>query len=128
MLMFQHIYRHGQLRFEQFLQEIMSDSRVDIGLSFNQQVKGKSSIPDGHISQKSLNIYIEAKADGTLYLEQIKRHVKSIKESNIPNNSAILIGLSKNQSDESTLKKFRDACDANIRYVNITYFELVSIF
>lgn len=128
MLMFRHIYRHNPLRFEKFLKEIISDAQIEIGLIFCQQIKEQSSIPDGYIRQTPLSIYIEAKADGELYLEQIKRHVDSVRESNLPKGSAIIIGLSKRQPNDKTTKEFESVCnEAGIHYSAITYSELVAL-
>lgn len=116
MLMFRHVYRQNPLRFEKLLKEIISDSQIDIGLIFSQQIREQSSIPDGYIRQAPLSIYIEAKADGDFYLEQIKRPYRQCKKSKPPIGSAIIIGLSKKQPNEATVRQFEQACAAdNVR-------------
>ena len=128
MLMFRHIYRYSSQRFEKFLKEIISDAQIDIGLSFKQQVREYSSIPDGHIQQAALSIYIETKTDGELYLEQMQRHVDSITKLNLSKGSAIIIGLAKKQPSKKTISDIKTICkDANILYTTITYSELVKL-
>lgn len=128
MLMFRHIYRHNPLRFEKFLKEIISDAQIDIGLVFSQQIREQSSIPDGYIRQTPLSIYIEAKADGELYLEQIQRHVDSVVKSNLPKGSAVIIGLAKKQPNEADIREFERVCnEVGIHYTTITYLELVAL-
>ena len=64
LLMFRHLYRHNPLGFERFLNNMIDDEKLEIGLVFQQQVRAKKSVPDGIISQEPFNIYIEAKVGG----------------------------------------------------------------
>ena len=124
MLMFRHIYRHSSSRFESLLKEIITDEQYDIGLIFNQQERASHSIPDGHIYQEPLSIYIEAKADGKLNLEQIKRHAESAAEQKKEN--TIIIGLAKTEPSTSDLKAFETACaNHQVQFVSVTYSELI---
>ena len=126
LLMFRHLYRHSVLRFEGFLKEIIGNDYIDIGLIFEQQIRAESSVPDGMITQQPLNIYIEAKADGVLYPEQIKRHIDSIKKHKVKSDTAIIIGLCRDALSDSDLLKFEGLCiDKAITFVYITYNELV---
>jgi hypothetical protein len=128
MLMFRHLYRHAPLRFEQMLKDIISDATIDIGLLFSQQVKAENSIPDALITQKPISIFIEAKADGELYPEQIQRHAQSVVKAQLPKGSAIIIGLTKNRPDNTLEKSFGDICnDKGIHFAVITYHELLEV-
>lgn len=128
MLMFRHLYRHSPLRLEKLLKEIISDATIDIGLVFSQQVKAENSVPDALITQKPISIFIEAKADGELYAEQIERHVKSVINASLPEWSAVIIGLTKNSTDNTLYQQFKERCkNQHIHFAVITYGELLDI-
>lgn len=128
MLMFRHVYRHAPLRFEKLLKEVISDASIDLGMVFSQQIRAHNSVPDALITQKPLSIYIEAKADGDLYPEQIQRHVDSVLQEKLPKGSSIIIGLTKKRPNQLVVKSFEDICnDKGINFAIITYSELLEI-
>ena len=54
------IYNYSALKASQLLSELTCES-IEIGIGINQQERGKESVPDGSIIQKSFKILIESK-------------------------------------------------------------------
>lgn len=66
-----------------FLSEVLSrllgeDVGDTVGVQFHQQVKKKSSTPDGLIFQRPFVIYVETKNFDWFYDDQIERHLESL--------------------------------------------------
>ena len=83
-------------------------------------------MPDALITQQSLSIFFEAKRRGRLDNGQILRHAESIKSRNVPNGSAILIGLTSrplSSKAEASLKK--EVETRGVRFFAVTYTNLV---
>jgi hypothetical protein len=126
LLMLRHIYRHSVAKFENLVAEIMGDANTQIGLVFNQQVKAHDSIPDAVIQQSALNIYIEAKKDGCLDVEQLARHVSSIQKAGHDAKSSVLVGLTKKMPGSHDMARFKDMCHtAGVNFIAVTYAGLV---
>lgn len=127
LLMMRHLYRNSPTRMESFIKSVLDDDQIEIGLTFQQQIRASNSIPDALISQSALNIFIEAKADGLLYLDQIQRHVDSITAQNIEKESCIILGLTKRLPADKDLTDIRNACKTNgIKFTAVTYSELIA--
>jgi hypothetical protein len=126
LLMLRHFYRYSPIKFDNLIKEIIGDSNIEIGLSFQQQVRESSSIPDAFISQKPINIFIEAKANGRHYIEQIGRHIKSAEDKNFPEGSVIIICLSKHKIPDQDLLLICEQCEKKrFIFVAISYSELL---
>ena len=126
LLMLRHVYRSSPDLLEAVIKGVMEEDDVEIGLRFKQQVKGKASVPDAVLSQKALNIYIEAKRWNKLYDQQLSNHMESIADKKHPTNSAFLIGLTLHRISENDRDTWRtEALRHNIRFVAITYSDLL---
>lgn len=124
LLMCRHLYQHNTARFEKLLNSIIGDERLEIGLVFEQQVRADKSVPDGVVSQKPFNLYIEAKLDGKLDKDQILRHLQSAKD----NDQSYIIGLTKETLTPSELSEYKNICaDEGVVFAATTYTDLVSI-
>lgn len=124
MLMFRHLYRHSPARFESLLEEIAPASGLQVGLKFNQQERHSDSISDATITQNAFKVYIEAKADGELYEEQLQRHINSITNDNNLGVS-LLVGLSKRAPSRAIIDKFVNAENRAIPVIFVTYADLL---
>ncbi len=126
MLMLRHVYRHSPIMFGKLVEQLIEDSKIEIGLTFSQQLRSEGSTPDALISQKPVNIYIEAKSDGELYLDQIKRHAKSIKNNNNGSFTSVIVGLSKKSVSKKNLVEFQKACEEHgASFTAVTYRDIV---
>ena len=134
LLLFQYLYNHDSKRFEDFLEGLIGledNISVSIGPDFEQQVRGKSSIPDAHIHQKGFSIIIEAKPHGNLEERQLLDHVEAFKN----NDEKILLALTKDAESEADSrlikKKIKERYpqkSASINFANVTYEEIILNF
>lgn len=126
MLMLRHVYRSSPRLLEDVLQALLEEDEVEIGPRFEQQVGAAYSIPDAVLSQKPLNIYVEAKHGDGLYDDQLERHMRSIADKGHPESSAFLIGLTKNATDKDEDERWKkQALEYGITFAATTYRELL---
>lgn len=77
LLLFSHLYAFSPARLESLLGSLLGDSDLIIGLDFQQQVRGKGSVPDARITQGSFSLVIETKVDATVNAMQLKSHIQA---------------------------------------------------
>ncbi len=123
LLMFRHLYRHNPLGFQRFLNSMIDDENLEVGLVFQQQVRVAQAVPDGIISQEPFNIYIEAKRNGKLNQDQISRHLQSAREKK----KSYILGLTKNSLSVQELEQYENLCGEEVTFVAITYTNLVRL-
>ncbi len=120
--MFRHLYRHNPLSFERFLNSMIDDESLEVGLVFQQQVNAEQSVPDGMISQEPFNIYIEAKVGGELNQDQIERHLQTAKDKE----QSYIVGLTRNPLSETKLGRYKNLCaNEDVIFAATTYTDLV---
>ncbi|MCT7990341.1 hypothetical protein [Laspinema olomoucense] len=93
-----------------FLSEVLSTllgERLSgaVGVKFSQQNRGKKSVPDGTISQEAFLIVIETKRDNRFNLEQLSRHLESMKEQPA---IKVLMALGNFEWEEPNPEAFQD--------------------
>ena len=124
LLMFRHLYRHNPLGFERFLNNMIGDENLEVGLVFRQQVKTKKSTPDGVISQNPFNIYIEAKRNGKLLKDQIRRHLQIAKDKE----QGYILGLVQTPLSVTKLEQYKNFCSSEgVAFATTTYTDLVHL-
>lgn len=122
LLMLRHLYQSSPLKFEKFLINAFDDINISIGPNFEQQIRASKSVPDGFISQKPFNIFIEAKDNGNLDKGQIERHLEHAEKSN----NAFIIGLTKEKLINSEKEEYEQLCKSkNVKFIGLTYLEIV---
>lgn len=124
LLALRHLYERSPRKLEEVLRSLTDESPV-VGVAFVQQEKGSHSVPDGHISQKAWDIYIESKRHGDLDPRQIERHVRSIANAGRAERS-VLLGITRDpipaRDEEALLLK---AKASGVRFLAITFAELL---
>lgn len=126
LLLLRHFYIYDYKKFEKFINELDPQIEIQVGPVFNQQIRGKSSVPDGSIIQKPFNILIEAKKGGGLDERQLLGHVDEFQSDS----DNILVALTKNSKSESKENKLKTKIanhtddNVNVTTVFITYEEL----
>jgi len=92
---------------------------ISIGVEIAQQSRGKASVPDGEIVQRSFKILLEAKVDAPVDREQISRHARSFESES----QKVLLLLTK-----QPLGRVAEECTQEVRAIdplvvfrNITY-------
>ncbi len=94
-----------------FLSEVLSLLLLNehlsaaVGVKFSQQNRGKKSVPDGTISQEAFSIVIETKRDNQFNLEQLTRHLESMKEQA---GIKVLMALGNFEWEEPNPEAFQD--------------------
>lgn len=71
------IYNYSPLKLSQLLTDLLGDESIEIGVEIGQQSRGKQSVPDAHLIQRSFKILVEAKVDSGINFDQLIRHSKS---------------------------------------------------
>lgn len=124
LLILRILYEESPNYLSEVLNELLPDDVSNIvGVSFNQQVKKLSSIPDGVISQKALSIYVETKNYDWFYDSQLEKHLEALNKED--SGAKVLIVLGNFEADiESRFDSIRTANKE--KYSNSIYFEAVT--
>ena len=81
LLVLRMLYEEDPKLLGEVLSTLVGKNIVDhIGVKFYQQVKKKSSVPDGLIIQRSFTLYIETKNDDSFDRTQLENHLDALKE------------------------------------------------
>lgn len=99
-----------------------------IGVSFSQQVKKISSVPDGIISQKAFTIYIEAKNHDWFYDTQLENHLEGLHLEAA--GDKVLVVLARFETDlearfDSIRTKMKEKYGNDLHFAAITYEEFL---
>lgn len=125
LLVIRHLYRSSPRKVSLLLNALLEEE-VSVGIEFQQQIRGTHSVPDALITQQPLSIFFEAKLGGLLDGDQILRHAESIKSRNVPNGSAILIGLTSKPLSSTAEASLREKVETlGVRFFTVTYTNLV---
>jgi hypothetical protein len=93
-----------------------------VGVSFQQQVRKASGIPDGLIVQEALRVHIETKRSDWFYDEQLERHLDDLATES---GTRVLIALSNFETNEADrFAAIRTRCES--KYENRILFKAVS--
>jgi hypothetical protein len=94
LLLLSRLYNYNRLKFQTVVNEILAENNLslNIGVNFNQQQWGASSVVDGVISQDSFKIVIETKLADNFDATQLKNHLSTLTSTA---GNKILLALSK---------------------------------
>lgn len=131
LLLLSRLYQHSPNNFKGFLNDLLDDTDLEAGILFNQQNRGKGSIPDGNISQTSFKVVLETKLHQQFSVQQLKEHLKSFgKEEN-----KILLSLSPKMPSsplqkqiKAEVKKFNKLNNTTVKYIPTTFQSIVEKF
>jgi len=73
------IYNYSPAQASKLLSELLGE-QIEIGIEIDQQEKGRNSVPDGKIIQRSFKILIESKVDSKVNADQLLRHAQNFAE------------------------------------------------
>jgi len=133
LLLFRYFYQKSPFKVQNVLNSLL-DSQLSVGLTFDQQVKGKGdhSVPDAIIKQEPMSIYIETKRGGELDKDQIRRHIESIERQRKGSNSGglfVLLGLTKDPIADSIKNQLAtEAKQKNILFAATTFSQVAEEF
>lgn len=126
LLVLRYVYQASPAKLEKVLADLLEEA-PGIGLTFEQQVAGKHSVPDAVIQQAPLHIYVETKLGSGLWHDQIRRHVASIAAAHLEKAARkILVGLTRGRIAEDEVRLLRDdAKTAGVTFKAVTFSDLV---
>ncbi len=112
------IYGYSPTKASQFLSDLLVDVSVEIGMEIGQQTRGKQSIPDAHLIQRSFKILVEAKVDSGIDYDQLIRHSKDYNDENLK----ILLLLTKTKASADFIEMTQKTMShEGVIFKNITY-------
>ncbi|WP_313613150.1 hypothetical protein [Agrobacterium sp.] len=127
LLLLRYFYEESPRKLQQVLNTWLDEAPVEIGLTFEQQIRMSDSVPDGFIKQAPLQIYFESKHGGGLWEDQIERHMNSITNDIGGAATRLLIGLTREPSPEAlNAKLIAKAADKKIIYRGLTYSRIIN--
>lgn len=129
LLLFSRLYNDSIYKFNEFINELLGDESIDVGVSFTQQEKAENSVPDGIMSQTSFKVAIETKLGSgkNFGKDQLVNHIKSFSNKD----KKILLALSPTKMNEILFKEVNDKCKEkakDISFINITFKDIVKAF
>ena len=126
LLVLRHFYQSSPFKIQRVLTSLL-EADLSIGLAFDQQIKGKASVPDALISQEPMRIFIETKRGGRVGAGQIRRHLESIAtEASSTGRGDILIALTKEPIAESVRLSLTDSsASQRIKFAAVTFSQIV---
>lgn len=125
MLMLRRFYEDAPVRLEKVLGQFF-EGEYNLGLTFEQQIVGKSSVLDAVIHQPPMYLGVEAKVGSDLEDDQIERHLQTIGEHAPSSAGRFLLGLTKEAISKPKLEQLRErAKQARVVFSATTYSELL---
>lgn len=131
LLLLSRLYQESPNKFKGFLNELLGDTDLEAGIVFNQQRKGKGSIPDGDLSQASFKVAIETKMHQKFSIPQLISHLKSFDKEEqkiLLSLSPKLPSVSLKTQIQSQVDQYNTANNSNIKYFPTTFQSIVEKF
>lgn len=131
LLLLSRLYQHSPNNFKGFLNELLADTDLEAGILFNQQQRGKGSIPDGNISQTSFKVVVETKLHQQFSVQQLTGHLNSfgLEENKILLSlSPKMPSASLQKQIETEVKKFNTSKNTSVKYIPTTFQSIVEKF
>lgn len=113
------IYNYSIAKLDEFLNDLLGDD-VGVGIEIFQQKRGKKSVPDGFVLQRSFKIVVESKVDSGVDVGQLVEHCAAFDDEK----RKILILLTKKKIEESFFAEIQKKIDEKgkaIIFKNVTY-------
>ena len=81
LLLFGRLYQHSPVLFEQFLNVLLPEANIAVGISMLQQISsGTGSRPDGQLVQSGFRLVIETKLGRHFSHAQLKKHLGAFEQ------------------------------------------------
>lgn len=125
LLALRHFYQTSPFKIERLLNELL-DAKLSVGLAFEQQVKGATSVPDALISQEQVRIFVETKRGSEVDIGQIRRHLDTISKKASGASNDFLIALTREPIPEAVKSELAQEAHAKrITFAAVTFSRLV---
>lgn len=127
LLLFSRLYHQDIVKFNQFINDLSDSGAINAMVRFEQQTKGKQSVPDGAIKQESFKIVIETKLYDQENIDQIIKHADSFEDEK--HKFLLLINVHKISTDfERDIRKRLTEKDENIELIDTTFEDIINGF
>ncbi|MBE7557042.1 MAG: hypothetical protein HS126_38880 [Anaerolineales bacterium] len=132
LLLFSRLYSYSPFRLQAFLNEILQDVSIDVGVSFKQQIKAqKDSIPDGLLIQQSFKVVVETKLYSNYDPDQLRRHLQAF--SSEETQVLLLLNPSEPSPEFKTevkafVRDFNKSKNTNIVFVCTTFAQVIESY
>ena len=125
LLILRRFYEESPFKIERVLSSLL-EKELQIGLTFEQQIKGISSVPDALVAQSAFRVYFETKRGTELDEDQIGRHIESISEDHVEGQTDFLIGLTKEPIADKSFENLKaQAKSKRIVFAAVTFSKIV---
>ncbi|MCY3955735.1 MAG: hypothetical protein OXF47_07045 [Nitrospira sp.] len=115
--LFARIYNYSTSRASLLLNELIGEP-IEIGIEIEQQRRGKKSVPDGKIIQRSFKIVIESKVDSSSDVPQLLKHLNDFSREN---QKVLLLLTKKPIEDEDEIRARFPKQHSGVIFRNVTY-------
>ena len=128
MLLFSRLYSYSPNKFFDFLKSLYSESfnnDFEPEIKFLNQERGKKSVPDATITQRSFKIVIEVKMVDWFYNTQLKNHLEVFQNEDYKVLLTISSEFMEKSKKDSIDKEIQDM-NLNVKHINTTFEELAN--
>ena len=122
--LFSELYRESPGRLQDLLGRLIDGVSVDVGVSMQQQTSGRSSVPDGALTQSSFRVILETKTGESFSVDQLERHLDAFKDEE----HRILLLLSPRGLDEaehSEVERKLKGQDKGVTFAAVAFADVV---
>lgn len=128
MLLFSRLYSYSPNKFFDFLKSLYSESfnnDFEPEIKFLNQERGKKSVPDATVTQRSFKIVIEVKMVDWFYNTQLKNHLEVFQNEDYKVLLTISSEFMEKSKKDSIDKEIQDM-NLNVKHINTTFEELAN--
>lgn len=128
MLLFSRLYSYSANKFFDFLKSLYSESfnnDFEPEIKFLNQERGKKSVPDATVTQRSFKIVIEVKMVDWFYNTQLKNHLEVFQNEDYKVLLTISSEFMEKSKKDSIDKEIQDM-NLNVKHINTTFEELAN--
>lgn len=121
LLLLSRLQRFDSFKFQKFLETIINETEIAIGVRFGQQIKGSGSIADAVLEQQGFRVVIETKLYDNFNVKQLKQHCELFKDYN---GTAVLLALSTNnvnKTKDSEITQELSKISSNLKFASVSY-------
>ena len=128
MILFSRLYSYSTNKFFDFLKSLYSESfnnDFEPEIKFLNQERGKKSVPDATVTQRSFKIVIEVKMVDWFYNTQLKNHLEIFQNEDYKVLLTISSEFMEKSKKDSIDKEIQDM-NLNVKHINTTFEELAN--
>ena len=130
------LYEYNPVRFQDFLNDILPDIPIEVGVDLKQQTRAKKGIkkvstPDGQLSQSSFKIVVETKLGNKFTIRQIKDHLSAFSNETVKVLFLLNpepIAAEQRTAIEKVITDFNEENESNIRLVATNFEALIDSY